>query len=51
MNQVCLESAGLLTRVAPLVLVDDTFALKGGRRSTFSYVDMPRRKGHFACFN
>jgi hypothetical protein len=30
MNQVYLDSARLLTRVAPLVLVDDTFALKGG---------------------
>ena len=30
MNQVYLDSARLLTRVAPLVLVDDIFALKGG---------------------
>jgi hypothetical protein len=29
-NPAYLESARLLTRVAPLVLVDDTFALKGG---------------------
>ncbi len=30
MNQVYLDSARLMTRVAPLVFVDDTFALKGG---------------------
>jgi hypothetical protein len=30
MNQVYLDSARLMTRVAPLVLVDGTFALKGG---------------------
>jgi hypothetical protein len=30
MNQVYLDTARLLTHVAPLVLVDDTFALKGG---------------------
>ncbi len=30
MNQVYLDSARLLTRVAPLVLVDDTFALNSG---------------------
>ncbi len=30
MNRVYLDTARLLTRVAPLVLVDDTFALKGG---------------------
>jgi hypothetical protein len=29
MNQVYLDTARLLTRIAPLVLVDDTFALKG----------------------
>jgi hypothetical protein len=30
MNQIYLETARLLTQVAPLVFVDDTFALKGG---------------------
>jgi predicted nucleotidyltransferase component of viral defense system len=40
MNQPYLDSARLLARVAPLVLVDDTFALKGG---TALFVrDMPR---------
>jgi hypothetical protein len=31
MNRAYLETARLLTRVAPLVFVDSTFALKGGR--------------------
>jgi hypothetical protein len=35
MNQVYLDTARLLTRIAPLVLVDDTFALKGGTQSQF----------------
>jgi hypothetical protein len=30
MNEIYLQTARLLTRLAPLVLVDDTFALKGG---------------------
>lgn len=30
MNQTYLETARLLTQVAPLVFADDTFALKGG---------------------
>lgn len=30
MNQTYLDTARLLTQVAPLVFVDDTFALKGG---------------------
>lgn len=30
MNQIYLDTARLLTHVAPLVFVDDTFALKGG---------------------
>ncbi len=42
MNQVYLESARLLTRVAPLVLVDDTFALKGGTAINLFVRDMPR---------
>jgi hypothetical protein len=30
MTPIYLETARLLTQVAPLVLTDDTFALKGG---------------------
>ncbi len=42
MNQVYLASARLLTRVAPLVLADDTFALKGGTAINLFVRDMPR---------
>lgn len=42
MNQVYLDSARLLTRVAPLVLADDTFALKGGTAINLFVRDMPR---------
>jgi predicted nucleotidyltransferase component of viral defense system len=42
MNPVYLESARLLTRVAPLVLVDGTFALKGGTAINLFVRDMPR---------
>jgi len=42
MNQVYLDSARLLTRVAPLVLVDDTFALKDGTAINLFVRDMPR---------
>lgn len=42
MNQVYLDSARLLTRVVPLVLVDDTFALKGGTAINLFVRDMPR---------
>ncbi len=42
MNRVYLDSARLLTRVAPLVLVDDTFALKGGTAINLFVRDMPR---------
>ena len=42
MNQVYLDSARLLTRVAPLVLVDDTFALKGGTAINLFLRDVPR---------
>ena len=42
MNQVYLDSARLLTRVARLVLVDDTFALKGGTAINLFVRDMPR---------
>jgi len=41
-NQIYLDSARLLTRVAPLVLVDDTFALKGGTAINLFVRDMPR---------
>jgi predicted nucleotidyltransferase component of viral defense system len=41
-NQVYLNSARLVTRVAPLVLVDDTFALKGGTAINLFVRDMPR---------
>ena len=42
MNQVYLDSARLMTRVAPLVFVDDTFALKGGTAINLFVRDMPR---------
>jgi predicted nucleotidyltransferase component of viral defense system len=42
MNQLYLDSARLLARVAPLVLVDDTFALKGGTAINLFVRDMPR---------
>jgi predicted nucleotidyltransferase component of viral defense system len=41
-NQVYLDSARLLTRIAPLVLVDDTFALKGGTAINLFVRDIPR---------
>src|SRR6202171_1999489 len=42
MNQTYLDTARLLTQVAPLVLVDDTFALKGGTAINLFVRDMPR---------
>ncbi|MHB1544256.1 MAG: nucleotidyl transferase AbiEii/AbiGii toxin family protein [Gammaproteobacteria bacterium] len=42
MNQVYLDSARMLTRVAPLVLVNNTFALKGGTAINLFVRDMPR---------
>ncbi|MDX3970385.1 putative nucleotidyltransferase component of viral defense system [Bradyrhizobium sp. USDA 4011] len=42
MNQIYLDTARLLTRVAPLVLVDDTFALKGGTAINLFVRNMPR---------
>lgn len=42
MNQIYLETARLLTLVAPLVFVDDTFALKGGTAINLFVRDMPR---------
>jgi predicted nucleotidyltransferase component of viral defense system len=41
-NQLYLETARLLIRVAPLVLFDDTFALKGGTAINLFVRDMPR---------
>lgn len=42
MNQTYLDTARLLTQVAPLVFVDDTFALKGGTAINLFARDMPR---------
>ena len=42
MNQVYLDTARLLTQVAPLVFVDGTFALKGGTAINLFIRDMPR---------
>ena len=42
MNEIYLQTARLLTRVAPLVLLDDTFALKGGTAINLFVRDMPR---------
>jgi Nucleotidyl transferase AbiEii toxin, Type IV TA system len=43
MNRAYLETARLLTRVAPLVFVDSTFALKGGTAINLFVCDMPGR--------
>ncbi|MCA8865774.1 MULTISPECIES: nucleotidyl transferase AbiEii/AbiGii toxin family protein [unclassified Halomonas] len=42
MNSAYLDTARLLTQVAPLVFVDDTFALKGGTAINLFVRDMPR---------
>lgn len=42
MNQTYLDTARLLTQVAPLVFVDNTFALKGGTAINLFIRDMPR---------
>jgi predicted nucleotidyltransferase component of viral defense system len=42
MNPIYLETARLLSQVAPLVFVDDTFALKGGTAINLFVRDMPR---------
>lgn len=42
MNQIYLDTARLLTQVAPLIFVDDTFALKGGTAINLFVRDMPR---------
>jgi predicted nucleotidyltransferase component of viral defense system len=42
MNEIYLQTARLLTRIAPLVLIEDTFALKGGTAINLFVRDMPR---------
>jgi predicted nucleotidyltransferase component of viral defense system len=42
MNRIYLETARLLTQVAPLIFSDDTFALKGGTAINLFVRDMPR---------
>ena len=42
MNQVYLDTARLLIQVAPLVMVDNIFALKGGTAINLFVRDMPR---------
>lgn len=42
MNPIYLDTARILTQVAPLVFVDDTFALKGGTAINLFIRDMPR---------
>ena len=42
MNQIYLDTARLLIQVAPLVLADGTFALKGGTAINLFIRDMPR---------
>lgn len=42
MNQIYVETARLMTRVVPLVFVDETFALKGGTAINIFVRDMPR---------
>jgi predicted nucleotidyltransferase component of viral defense system len=42
MTPIYLDTARMLTQVAPLVFVDDTFALKGGTAINLFVRDMPR---------
>lgn len=42
MNQIYLNTARLLTQVAPLVFQDGAFALKGGTAINLFFRDMPR---------
>ncbi|GLS22669.1 hypothetical protein GCM10007874_56890 [Labrys miyagiensis] len=42
MNQIYLDTARLLTQVAPFVFADGTFALKGGTAINMFVRDMPR---------
>ncbi len=42
MNQIYLDTARMLTQVAPLVFTDETFALKGGTAINLFVRDVPR---------
>jgi len=42
MNQIFLDTARLMTQIAPMVFVDDTFALKGGTAINLFVRNMPR---------
>jgi predicted nucleotidyltransferase component of viral defense system len=42
MNQIYIDTARLMVRVAPFVLADNTFALKGGTAINLFIRDMPR---------
>jgi predicted nucleotidyltransferase component of viral defense system len=42
LNQVYLDTARLLTQIAPLVFADAVFALKGGAAINLFVRDMPR---------
>lgn len=42
MNQVYIDVARMMTRIAPFVFADDTFALKGGTAINLFLKDMPR---------
>ncbi len=42
MNQMYLDTARLLTQVAPFIFVDETFALKGGTAINLFVRDLPR---------
>jgi predicted nucleotidyltransferase component of viral defense system len=42
MNPIYVDTARLLIQIAPLVMVDDTFALKGGTAINLFVRDMPR---------
>ena len=48
MNQTYLDTARLLTQVAPLVFVDDTFALKGGYDACVKLIDNVKLFSHVA---
>jgi len=42
MNQIYLDTARLLTQIAPFLFADATFALKGGTAINLFIRDMPR---------
>ena len=42
MNQIYLDTARLLSQVAPMVFADNVFALKGGTAINLFVRDMPR---------